>query len=160
MDDRVRADGGTGSEASTTGAADDSPSNAAADGADDVSETPPATCPTGADGSHPAADLLGLLGRAHAIRTLYTVVHGAREDGSRGGPWRFSELETTLGISPNTLSARLDEFEAAGLVTRTQYEEIPPRVEYEATERARDLDGVFRELRSWMADHGDGDVDW
>lgn len=119
----------------------------------DREDVPPASCPTTEDGDHPASDLLELLGRAHAIRTLYTVVHGGER---RGAPWRFSELETELDISPNTLSARLDEFEAAGLVTRTQYEEIPPRVEYEATERARALDGVFRELRNWMGEFDDG----
>ncbi|MFC7138088.1 winged helix-turn-helix transcriptional regulator [Halobaculum litoreum] len=143
MDQRLRTDGGADSDTTTADPADDG--SAASSDADEASETPPATCPTGADGNHPASDLLGLLGRAHAIRTLYTIVHGAREDGSRGGPWRFSRLESTLDISPNTLSARLDEFEAAGLVVRTQYEEIPPRVEYEATDKARALDGVFRE---------------
>lgn len=150
MNDRPTADGANGAER--------------ADGraVEGEAAVPPAACPTGTDGSHPASDLLGLLGRAHAIRTLYTLVHGGRADGSRGGPWRFSALESTLGVSPTTLSARLDEFEDAGLVTRTQYEEIPPRVEYEATEKARDLDGVFRELRGWMREHGDseGDVDW
>lgn len=68
--------------------------------------------------------------------------------------WRFSELEEVLGASPNTLSKRLDELEEAGFLDRISYDEIPPRVEYEATRKARDLDPVLRELRDWADDHG------
>ena len=50
------------------------------------------------------------------------------------GPRRFTELREALpGISPHTLTSRLRQFETYGIVTRTAYAEIPPRVEYELT---------------------------
>jgi DNA-binding HxlR family transcriptional regulator len=119
--------------------------SSSADGETIASE---AGCPV-ADPPHPAADLLSLLGRAHAMRVLATLAH------EEPRAWRFGELEDELDVSPNTLSARLSEFQEADLVTRTAYDEIPPRVEYEATDRARELDPVFRELHAWMRRHGD-----
>ncbi len=56
-----------------------------------------------------------------------------------GGPKRFVDLQERLKLSPNTLSERLRELGGAGLLTRTAYPEIPPRVDYEATPKARDL---------------------
>ena len=101
------------------------------------------------DGGHPATDLFSLLGRSHAMAILFYVVKADQR------PWRFSELESTLGISPNTLSSRLAELVEAGLLTRESYDEIPPRVEYEATQRALDLAPVFEQLREWAEKHGE-----
>ena len=68
-------------------------------------------------------------------------------DGTR----RFGELRRSLvGISPETLTDRLRELEESGLVTRTMYAEIPPRVEYDLTERGRRLSPVL----SALADFG------
>ena len=51
------------------------------------------------------------------------------------GSKRFGELRASLtGISPKTLTDRLRELEAAGVVSRTMYAEIPPRVEYRLTD--------------------------
>jgi len=100
------------------------------------------------DGGHPASDLLALLGRSHTMAVLFALV---REDPT---PWRYTELEDRLELSPNTLSTRLDELEAAGLVTRRSYDETPPRVEYEATQKARGLQPVFAELRKWASTYG------
>jgi DNA-binding HxlR family transcriptional regulator len=41
----------------------------------------------------------------------------------------------------------------AGLLTRTAYNEIPPRVDYAATGKARDLGPVFETLKAWAAKH-------
>jgi hypothetical protein len=50
------------------------------------------------------------------------------------GPHRFTELRRALpGISPHTLTSRLRQFETYGLVVRTAYAEIPPRVVYRLT---------------------------
>ncbi|MFC4359185.1 winged helix-turn-helix transcriptional regulator [Halobium salinum] len=110
-------------------------------------------CPAGGNDEgrdgHPATDLFTLLGRAHAVPILAHLVHGG------SGAWRFSELESALDVAPNTLTTRLQEFAEAGLVERRSYDEIPPRVEYQATDRARDLDPVFRALHDWMDDHGE-----
>lgn len=53
-------------------------------------------------------------------------------------PHRFTELRQALpGISPHTLTSRLRQFETHGIVIRTAYAEIPPRVEYRLTPSAR-----------------------
>lgn len=56
---------------------------------------------------------------------------------------RFSGLEEVVDIAPNTLSNRLEELTEIGLLTRNAFNEIPPRVEYNATEKARDHALVF-----------------
>ena len=66
------------------------------------------------------------------------------------GPKRFTELRAALpGISPKTLSSRLQRFVSAGLVTRTAYPEIPPRVEYQLTEAGTRLQTVFDAMTAW-----------
>lgn len=56
------------------------------------------------------------------------------------GPLRPSALTKRLtGISAKSLTQRLRELETVGLLTRTSYQEIPPRVVYELTPRGRDL---------------------
>jgi DNA-binding HxlR family transcriptional regulator len=101
------------------------------------------------DGGHPATDLFSLLGRSHAMAILFYLVKADQR------PWRFSELESTLGVSPNTLSSRLEELVDARLLERRSYDEIPPRVEYEATQRALDLAPVFEQLHEWAKTHGE-----
>ena len=58
------------------------------------------------------------------------------------------------GISPRTLSERLDMLERQGVLARRSYPESPPRVEYELTEKGRALLPIIREMRkfgrSWM----------
>lgn len=66
---------------------------------------------------------------------------------------RFTEIQDELEMSPNTLTQRLKTLTEAGLVTREAYEEIPPRVEYAATDKARDLRSVFDTLTEWAEDH-------
>jgi DNA-binding HxlR family transcriptional regulator len=92
--------------------------------------------------------LFALLGRAHTKDLLYVVAV------EREPPVRFSELQEALDVPPNTLSRRLDELEAAGFLERHSYDEIPPRVEYEPTERLYDLEPAFRELDAWIDEHG------
>lgn len=104
----------------------------------------PAPCRGGVPGQRPVESRLG---RAHALATLYYLTRVEQR------PWRFSELETELDISPNTLSNRLDEFEEVGLVTRTAYDEMPPRVEYEATKKAQELSPIFEQLYEWAERH-------
>jgi DNA-binding HxlR family transcriptional regulator len=70
--------------------------------------------------------------------------------GLLGGPRRFTELsEAAPGLSDRVLSQRLKELEAAGLVTRSQYPEIPPRVEYELTDVGRELRPVIAAMERW-----------
>ncbi len=106
------------------------------------------TLPDGYEGGHPARNVFNLLGRAHAMSVLFYLVKSERER------WRFNELEGTLGTSPSTLSKCLGELGEAGFLERISYDEIPPRVGYEATGKARDLDPVLEELRAWADEHG------
>jgi DNA-binding HxlR family transcriptional regulator len=67
-----------------------------------------------------------------------------------GGPRRFVELQRVLpGISTEQLRSRLNRMVADGLLTRQRYREVPPRVDYELTERARDLLPVIGALGTW-----------
>jgi DNA-binding HxlR family transcriptional regulator len=66
------------------------------------------------------------------------------------GPRRFVELQRVLpGISTEQLRSRLNRMVADGMLTRQRYREVPPRVDYELTERARDLLPVIGELARW-----------
>ncbi|MCF6469932.1 helix-turn-helix transcriptional regulator [Nonomuraea sp. MG754425] len=56
------------------------------------------------------------------------------------GPRRFTEIQRPLGgITPKVLTASLRAMERDGLLARTAYDEIPPRVEYELTDLGRSL---------------------
>jgi DNA-binding HxlR family transcriptional regulator len=73
------------------------------------------------------------------------IVHDLSE-----GPRRFMELEHACpGISPRTLSERLDLLESRGVLIRRSYPESPPRVEYELTEKGRSLLPIIREMRKF-----------
>jgi DNA-binding HxlR family transcriptional regulator len=67
-----------------------------------------------------------------------------------GGSRRFCELERSLeGISPRTLSLRLRTLEAEGIVERTTYPEVPPRVTYGLTEKGADLVPLIEDMRRY-----------
>ena len=69
---------------------------------------------------------------------------------------RFCELERSLaGISPRTLSLRLRTLEGEGIVERTTYPDVPPRVTYSLTDKGRDLVPLIDQMRQygdrWLA---------
>jgi len=67
-----------------------------------------------------------------------------------GGPRRFTEIQRSLvRANPKMVTARLRELEAAGLISRRSYAEVPPRVEYALTERGRALRPAIHALRRW-----------
>ena len=67
-----------------------------------------------------------------------------------GGTRRFGELRAVLdGISPKTLTDRLRDLEEQGVIERTVFPEIPPRVEYKLTRRGRAAWPVIEALRGW-----------
>lgn len=88
------------------------------------------------------AELLDLLGRTHTMAVLSEFAFAS-------GSLRFSDLETALEVPANTLSTRLRELTDAGLLDRTAYDEVPPRVEYEPTDKARAIFPVFGHLHRW-----------
>jgi DNA-binding HxlR family transcriptional regulator len=69
------------------------------------------------------------------------------------GPRRFVGLQRGLpGISTEQLRSRLSRMVADGLLTRQRYREVPPRVEYELTDRAKELMPVLGALARWGYD--------
>jgi DNA-binding HxlR family transcriptional regulator len=67
---------------------------------------------------------------------------------------RFNELMRAIpGITQHMLTTQLRELEADGIVTRTIYAEVPPRVEYALTEYAATLEQVLRALAAWGSAH-------
>lgn len=90
--------------------------------------------------------LLGLLGKAHAMAVLSAFAFAEE-------PLRFGALEEALDIAPNTLSVRLKELTEAELLDRRAYDEVPPRVEYTPTEKAKSLFPVFAHLHHWAINY-------
>lgn len=69
------------------------------------------------------------------------------------GPRRFVELQRTLpGISTEQLRSRLNRMVADGLLTRARYREVPPRVDYELTDRSHALMSVLGAVARWGLD--------
>lgn len=65
-------------------------------------------------------------------------------------PWRFNELKKDLeGISQKVLTDNLRSMEADGIITRTVYPEVPPRVEYALTELGKSLKPILDSMRAW-----------
>jgi DNA-binding HxlR family transcriptional regulator len=70
------------------------------------------------------------------------------------GTHRFGELKRGLpGITQHMLTAQLRALEKDGLIKRTIYAEVPPRVEYEITPAARRLRPIFLEIVRWAEEH-------
>jgi len=66
------------------------------------------------------------------------------------GQSRFCELERALeGISPRTLSLRLRALEEEGIVARSTFPEVPPRVEYTLTDKGRALVPLVEDMRAY-----------
>jgi DNA-binding HxlR family transcriptional regulator len=66
------------------------------------------------------------------------------------GTLRFSDLRRSLtGISPKTLSTRLRDLEEKGIVDRTVYAEVPPRVEYTLTDKGRELEDILIAMKAF-----------
>ncbi|WP_312908085.1 winged helix-turn-helix transcriptional regulator [Natronosalvus caseinilyticus] len=130
----------------------DVPAPEALESATDVREVPEGVETAGGeeatDESPAKPDVLSLLEHRHALSILRAIT-------TAGGPSRFSELEDVVPASPNTLSARLSEFVDAGLLERTAYDEVPPRVEYEPTDAGATLAPLFVYLRLWESRYGD-----
>jgi DNA-binding HxlR family transcriptional regulator len=89
----------------------------------------------------PYGRLLEILGKPHTLAILYSF--------QVTSPIRFTTLQKSLELQPKILSARLKELAGIGLLERTAYNEIPPRVEYRLTQRGKGLQRMFDALREW-----------
>ncbi|ESK40606.1 hypothetical protein P256_01061 [Acinetobacter nectaris CIP 110549] len=73
--------------------------------------------------------------------------------------YRFGELKKGIpGITQHMLTTKLRELEADGLISRKVYAEVPPRVEYSITAKAKGLEPTMRELTKWWIKHKDTTV--
>lgn len=89
---------------------------------------------------------LSLISGKHKMTILYCLMEF--------GVVRFNELQRYLGkISDKTLSQNLKELEADGLILRTVYPQIPPKVEYRLSEKGRSLMAVLDLLCIWGEEH-------
>jgi len=69
---------------------------------------------------------------------------------------RFSELKKIIpGITDRMLTLHLQELERDGLVERTVYAEVPPRVDYQLTQSAQLLIPIWQQLENWGVTHKD-----
>jgi len=90
----------------------------------------------------PLTGLVNQLSRKYTMQLICVV-------GSHGS-LRFREIEGHLPTaSTSTISDRLNELVESSLVTRTQYDEIPPRVEYELTDKGEELCERLEPLLEW-----------
>lgn len=66
----------------------------------------------------------------------------------------FGELEAALGgISPRTLSARLDKLENSKVISRLKYNARPPRFRYLLTPKGEELHGILKAMAAWGDRH-------
>ena len=67
---------------------------------------------------------------------------------------RFCELqEKAGGVNPRTLSERLAKFESEGIVDKTIFPEMPPRVEYSLTQKGAELIPILQQMAHWGQKH-------
>jgi DNA-binding HxlR family transcriptional regulator len=65
-------------------------------------------------------------------------------------PWRFNELQKSLeGISQKVLTDALRSMEADGIITRTVYPEVPPRVEYALSPLGESMRPILDSMKEW-----------
>lgn len=89
-----------------------------------------------------AMEIIGNKWTALILRDLFT------------GSKRFCELEKTVGnINPRTLSQRLDNLEAHGIITKKSFSEVPPRIEYTLTDKGLDLQPILEQMAAWGTRH-------
>ncbi|KAA0098469.1 transcriptional regulator [Mycolicibacterium sp. P1-18] len=112
-------------------------------------------CPSGRHDEHdvysascPCRTLLDLLANKWSA-----LIIGLLDD---RGALRFTAVQTALpGVGAKMLTQTLRRLEAASLVTRTIYAEVPPRVEYELTDLGRSVSEPLAALRTWAEDNVD-----
>ena len=112
---------------------------------------PDPVCPCG--DSCPLGKALAVIGGRWKLRIICTLY--------MDGTQRYNDLlKKTAGITNTMLAVSLKELEADGIVFRTQYSEIPPRVEYALTGHGRGLWPILHRLAHWaVGDEFDGDGD-
>jgi DNA-binding HxlR family transcriptional regulator len=93
------------------------------------------------------AKSLEVIGERWSLLIVREVMHGRR---------RFSQLQGSLGVARNVLSARLARLIEEGILERRAYQESPPRYEYFLTEKGLDLWPALIALQGWGDRHSAG----
>lgn len=89
----------------------------------------------------PVETTLGLISNRWKVLIIRDLLEGRK---------RFGELKQSIGnVSQKVLTSNLRDMEKAGLLTRTVYPEVPPRVEYELTELGLSLSPVLDSMIVW-----------
>ena len=89
----------------------------------------------------PVAATLGIIGGRWKPIIIWVLMNGSK---------RFGQLHAIIGdISRKILTEQLKELEAAGLIIRTEYKEIPPRVVYELSEKGGTLKPIIKAMNDW-----------
>ncbi|MBP3519239.1 MAG: helix-turn-helix transcriptional regulator [Parabacteroides sp.] len=97
-------------------------------------------------GNCPIRDILCRLGDKWSMLVMITL--------DANGTMRFSDIQKTISdISQRMLTVTLRTLEADGLVSRTVYAEVPPRVEYQLTETGKTLIPHLESLVGWALEH-------
>ena len=72
-------------------------------------------------------------------------------------PWRFNELQKNLeGIIQKVLTDSLRSMEADGIITRTVFPEVPPRVEYALSELGESMRPIIKSMEEWGLEYKQG----
>lgn len=110
----------------------------------DSTSSPAPTCEVDGTCYCPLTGVIEALSQKYAMQLVSII--GAHDS------LRFGEIKDHLSsASTSTLSKRLDEFEEAGLISRTQYDEIPPRVEYSLTRDGDEVRTRLKPLLEWAS---------
>lgn len=89
----------------------------------------------------PVETTLTLIGDKWKVLILRDLLTGTK---------RFGELKKSIGnVSQKVLTAQLRAMEESGLLTRTVYAEVPPRVEYTLTELGQSLKPILDAMLNW-----------
>ena len=93
----------------------------------------------------PVETTLSLIGDKWKVLILRDLMDGTK---------RFGELKKSIGsVSQKVLTAQLRDMEENGLVNRTDYAEVPPRVEYSLTEIGHSLKPIIDAMMDWGMDY-------
>ena len=93
----------------------------------------------------PVETTLSLIGDKWKVLILRDLMDGTK---------RFGELKKSIGsVSQKVLTAQLRDMEENGLVKRTVYAEVPPRVEYSLTEIGHSLKPIIDAMMDWGMDY-------
>jgi DNA-binding HxlR family transcriptional regulator len=113
----------------------------------DLSSGPPSVCQERGAENQLVRDLLDRIGDKWSLMIIGTL---------HQGPLRFSALQQAIGgISQRMLTLNLRQLQRDGLITRTVYAEVPPRVEYELTGMGHGLLVPTLGLVNWAADNAE-----